>query len=50
MSTKKVKRKKTTMRDLCLEDNPQMYSEREPQYEFSNGRKFTKPQKTNRAS
>ena len=33
-------------RSLCLENDPKMYSEPEPSYEFPT-RKFTKPQKTN---
>jgi len=37
------------MRSLCLEQDPKMYSEREPSYEFDK-RKFTKPQKINRAT
>ncbi len=35
------------MRTLCLQQNPRMYSDPEPSYEFAT-RKFTKPQKTNR--
>ena len=42
----KVQTVKISARDLCLQENPRHYSEREPSYEFT-GRKFTKPQKTN---
>ncbi len=42
----KVTTTKTDMRSLCLQENPRMYSEREPSYQHT-GKKFTKPQQTN---
>lgn len=42
MAKTKVTRKKIDMRTLCLTANPGMYSEKQTEYKFSNGRKFKK--------
>ena len=45
MATKKVKVVKTDMKTECIKADPSMYSKEVPQYKFSNGRMFTKPQR-----
>ena len=50
MSDRKPTTKTYSARALAEALDPNIYTEREPSYEFSNGRKFTKPQKNNRVS
>jgi hypothetical protein len=42
----KVTTKRYDFRAICIMAKPDMYAEKEPAYDFSNGRKFTKPNKT----